>query len=76
MRTKSRLRFLGWLCVVAVLLTVVSLPAAGLPQAILPQAGPALCKPSPFSLLRGAEETPPPNLLVLPGVAARAPPLA
>jgi hypothetical protein len=75
-KTSSRLRFLAWLCVVAVLVATVSPGAAGLPQAILAPTGAVLGEPSLATLLRGAQETLPPDLLVLRGVAARAPPLA
>lgn len=76
MRPKSRLRFLAWLCVVGVLLAAVSPWAASLPDAILASTAAILCEPSLFSLLRAASEIRPPDLLVLRGVAARAPPLA
>ena len=75
-RSHARLRFFAWLCVVAVLLAAVSPAAAGLPQAILAPAGPILGEPAAPTAFRGAEETPPPDVVVLRGVAARAPPLA
>jgi hypothetical protein len=73
-RPNSRLRFLAWLCVAVVLLAAFS--PGGLPQAHLAPAGPVLGEPVPANLVRAAEETSPPDLLVMRGVAARAPPLA
>jgi hypothetical protein len=75
-KSSSRLRFVALLCVVAVLLAAALPAASGLSQAVLAPAGPILCEPAGFRLLGGADEAPPPDLLVMRGVAARAPPLA
>jgi hypothetical protein len=73
---RTRLRFVAWACVIALLLAAALPVSAGLPQAILAPAGPILFARGAFSLLGGASETTPPDLAVLRGVAARAPPLA
>jgi len=75
-RTKSRLCFLAWLCVVAVLLAAASPGAAGLPPAILAPRGPILYEPSAVGLLRLVDGALPTDRLVSPSLAARAPPLS
>ena len=76
MKTKFRLRLLACLCVVAVLLAAASPGAAGLPQAILAPRGPILYELSAVGLLRLVDGALPPDRLVSPSLAARAPPLA
>ncbi len=70
------MRFLAWLCIVVVLLAAAAPGAAGLPPAILAPVGPVLFEPSAVGLVRPVEIAPPPDRLVSPGLAARAPPLA
>jgi hypothetical protein len=75
-KDRARLRFVAWACVLAVLLAAASPASAGLPQAILAPAAPGFGEPILSGLARGPEATVSPDLVVLRGVAARAPPLA
>jgi hypothetical protein len=69
------LRFLAWVCVLAVLLAAASPASAGLPVVILAPAPPAFGETGLSILIERVDETPPPAPLALPA-AARAPPLA
>jgi hypothetical protein len=69
-------RVVAWACALAVLVAALSPASVGLPPAILPPPGPTACEPAPIAVLDGGAAARPPELVVVRGVPARAPPLA